>query len=76
MAKSRRSGKLRWLVGKNQSGEPPSTRITSARFSIAMGDSWQVGQAGSGVDRSNPNAVALFYLGWLQEELLSALIGT
>lgn len=30
---------------------------------------------GTGPDRSDPTSVALFYLGWLQEELLDALTG-
>jgi len=51
--------------------------LNDARLTLAMvigvtsEDHWQ-----RGPDRSDPTSVALYYLGWLQDQLLNALMGT
>lgn len=51
--------------------------LNDARLTLAMvvgirdDGEWQ-----RGPDRTDPTSVALYYLGWLQEELLAALMGT
>lgn len=50
--------------------------LNDARITLAMVVGiTDEGQWGRGPDRSDPTSVALFYLGWLQDQLLAALSG-